>query len=397
MKKLNLIVLIAVFLAACGSDKNQSVEEVIAGNDLEKIRKKRAEVVSKQLEIDEQLKQLDNKISSLDTVTHIPLITTFTAEKKQFNHYLELQGNVATKNLLILYPEYSGILSKVFVKEGQRVVKGQLLAKIDDGGLAQQKAQLEIQADLAKTTFERQERLWKQNIGSEIQFLQAKSTYEAQSKAINQLNQQLEKTSVRAPFSGTIDDIITEQGSVVGAGQSPLMRIVNLSDMFIETEVPERYLSDVTVNKEVLVELPVIGKTLTSKIRQTADYINPSNRTFKIEIGIPNKDQTVKPNLTAKLKINDYTSKNAFLIPQSIISENANGEQYVYVVQNINSQKEGVAKKLIITTGRTQGDIIEVLTGLENGSEIIQEGARSVKDGQTVKILELNATSKDSI
>ncbi|MDY7395997.1 efflux RND transporter periplasmic adaptor subunit [Aureibaculum sp. 2210JD6-5] len=397
MKNITLTLIITLLLSSCGGNKNQSVEDVIAGNDLEKIRTKRAEVALKQQEFEEQLKQLDTKISSLDTVKHVPLITTFKAKETPFNHYLELQGNVTTKNLLVLYPEFSGILSRVYVKEGQKVSKGQLLAKIDDGGLSQQKAQLQINADLAKTTFERQERLWKQSIGSEIQYLQAKSNYEAQAKAINQLDQQLAKTTVRAPFSGTIDDIMTEQGSVVGAGQTQIMRIVNLNDMYIETEVPERYINNVTKNKKVNVELPVIGKTIESKIRQTADYINPSNRTFKIEVAVPNKDKDIKPNLTAKLKINDYTNENAYLIPQSIISENANGEQYVYVVKDINDKNEGIAEKVIIETGRTQGDIIEVLKGLENGTEIIQEGARSVKNGQAVKILENTNQAKDSI
>ena len=140
-----------------------------------------------------------------------------------FNHYVELQGNVSTKQNLVIFPEYSGILTRVYVKEGQKVSKGQTLAKIDDGGLSQQVAQLQIQADLAKTTFERQERLWNQKIGSEIQYLQAKSTYEAQQKAVSQLQQQIGKTIVRAPFSGTIDDVITEQGSVVAPGQSQLI------------------------------------------------------------------------------------------------------------------------------------------------------------------------------
>ena len=300
---------------------------------------------------------------------------------------LELQGNVTTKNLMVITPEYNGILTNVYVKEGQKVTKGQVLARIDDGGLGQQLAQLQIQADLAKTTFERQKRLWDQKIGSEIQYLQAKSSYESQQQAVNQLKQQLAKTTVRAPFSGTIDDIITEQGSVVGAGQTQLIRIVNLDNMYIETEVPERYISNVVAGKNVQVEFAVLGKTIDTKVRQASDFINPANRTFKVEIAIPNKEKTIKPNLTAKLKINDYTSENALLVPQSIISENAEGEQYVYVVKNKNANGEGVANRVIIKTGKTQGDVIEVLEGIENGVEIIKEGARSVKDGQTVKVL----------
>ena len=387
MKHILSIIAIAFILTSCGEEKKNSVEKVLESNNLETIRTKRAELVGQQEAIHAKIKLLDNRISELDTTKNIPLITTFTAKQEVFNHMLELQGNVTTKNLMVITPEYNGILTNVYVKEGQKVTKGQVLARIDDGGLGQQLAQLQIQADLAKTTFERQKRLWDQKIGSEIQYLQTKSSYESQQQAVNQLKQQLAKTTVRAPFSGTIDDIITEQGSVVGAGQTQLIRIVNLDNMYIETEVPERYISNVVAGKNVQVEFAVLGKTIDTKVRQASDFINPANRTFKVEIAIPNKEKTIKPNLTAKLKINDYTSENALLIPQSIISENAEGEQYVYVVKNKNANGEGVANRVIIKTGKTQGDVIEVLEGIENGVEIIKEGARSVKDGQTVKVL----------
>jgi len=165
------------------------------------------------------------------------------------------------------------------------------------------------------------------------------------------------------------------------------MRIVNLDNMYIETEVPERYVSDVTKGKNVTVSIPVLGKTIETKIRQAGNFINPANRTFKVEIEIPNKDKSIKPNLTARLKINDYTSQKAILIPQSIISENANGDQYVYVVNSKNDAGRGKAKRVIIETGKTQGDVIEILKGLEDGAEIIKEGARSVRDGQSVEVI----------
>ena len=201
------------------------------------------------------------------------------------------------------------------------------------------------------------------------------------------MQQQIAKTVVKAPFSGTIDDVISEQGNVVAAGQTELMQIVNLNNMYIETEVPERYVSDVVIGKDVVVELPVLGKKIDTKIRQAGDVINPANRTFKVEIEIPNKDKAIKPNLTAKLKINDYTNEKAILIPQSVISENAEGEQYVYVVTDKNGKGIGSAKRVIIETGKTQGDVIEVVGGLETGSEIIKEGARSVRDGQSVEVI----------
>jgi len=387
MKHIITISFLAIVLASCNGDKKNTVEKVLEKNNLKEIRTKRAELVTQQDAIHSQIKLLDDRIKTLDSTQNIPLITTLTAKEEVFNHVLELQGNVTTKNLLVITPEFSGILTNVYVTEGQNVTKGQVLARIDDGGLSQQLAQLKIQANLAKTTFERQQRLWDQKIGSEIQYLQAKSSYESQQEAINQLQQQINKTTVRAPFNGTIDDVITEKGSVVGAGQTPLMQIVNLDNMYIETDVPESYVSDVTKGKDVNVEFPVLGKSLDTKIRQAGDVINPANRTFKVEIGVPNKDKNIKPNLTARLKINDYTNEKAILVPQSIISENADGEQYVYVVKDKKENGEGVVNKIIIKTGKTQGDVIEVLEGIQNGAELILEGARSVKDGQTVKVI----------
>lgn len=392
MRKLTTILIASILLVACGN-KNESIDSILESGNLEQIRQKKADLDVKKQEILTQLEQVEAKIKELDPQEKIPLITTLKAEQKPFTHYVELQGNVNTKQNLVVFPEYSGILTKVYVKKGQKVSKGQTLAKIDDGGLSQQLAQLQIQADLAKTTYERQERLWNQKIGSEIQYLQAKSSYEAQQRAVNQLKQQIGKTVVRAPFSGTIDDVITEQGSVVAPGQSQLFRIVNLQDMYIETDVPESYISNVTPGKEVKVELPVLNKTIDATVRQAGSFINPSNRTFKIEVAVPNKDNTIKPNLTAKLKINDYTNKEAILIPQSIISENAEGDQYVYTITDRN-QKKAKAKRVIIKTGKTQGDYIEVLSGLKNGDEIIEEGARSVKDGQEVKILVIPTTNE---
>jgi multidrug efflux pump subunit AcrA (membrane-fusion protein) len=156
--------------------------------------------------------------------------------------------------------------------------------------------------------------------------------------------------------------------------------------MYIETAVPEKYIAAVVKGKDVEVNFPVLGKKLDAKVRQTSNFINPNNRTYNIEIAVPNKDKMIKPNLTARLKINDYTNEEALLIPQSIISENADGEQYIYILESKESNK-AIAKRVIIETGKTQGDVIEVLSGISSGDEIVEEGARSVKDGQTVKII----------
>jgi len=386
MKKLPILLIAVISLYSCGG-VDQSVAEIISGQNLEAIRAKKNEITTQQKLIDAQLKSLDSAIAILGNEEKLPLVNTLTAKKEIFNHYLELQGDVSTKQNVLIYPEMAGTLQRVYVKEGDRVSKGQVLATIDDGGMSSQLNQLKTQASLAKTTFERQERLWNQNIGSEIQYLQAKTNYEAAENMVSQAQSQLGKSTIRAPFSGIIDNVIKDQGTVVAPGQgSEVFRIVNLSDMYIEVEVPEAYLGNVTKGKEALVYFPILGDSVVTKIRETGNFINPSNRSFEAEIPVPNKEGKIKPNLSAKVNINDYTSEDAILIPTSIISENAEGEQYVFVADEPNADGESVVKRTIITTGKTQGASIEVLTGLNDGDHIIKEGARSVKDGQKVKI-----------
>lgn len=385
MRNIYIVVLATLILSSCGDKKEQSLETVIASQDLAQIRAKKDELNSKQLEISNKIKQLNDEIAKLDTNKKVPQVSTFKLKEENFIHYLELQGSVQTKMNVLISPEMNGVLTAIYVKEGQSVRKGQVLAKIDDNGLSNQLAQLKVQAALAKTTYERQKRVWDQKIGSEIQFLQAKANYEAQKNAVAQLQTTLSKTNITAPFSGVIDDVIIEQGNLVTPGMG-VFRIVNLSNMYIETDVPESYITSVKKGEDVEVEFPILGKSMQSTIRQAGNFINPANRTFKVEVLVPNKDGNIKPNLTAKLKINDYSNENAILIPQSIISENAKGEQYIFVVENIKN-KIGVAKKAIIETGKTQGDYIEVVSGLSKGLEVVEEGARSVKDNQEVEIL----------
>ena len=389
MKTIYTLVIASVLFISCGGDKKiQSVDDIIATNDIAKIKVKKAEIEKKQQAFADQLKKLNTTLDALDTNKKVPLITTFKVTEEVFTHFLELQGNVETKQNILVYPEMPGILDEVFVKEGQTVKKGDVLAKIKDGGISQQLSQLETQAELARTTFERQKRLWNQKIGSEMQYLQAKAQYEAQTKAVEQIKSQLEKTVVLAPFDGVIDEVFKEPGTVIAPGQgSEIFRVVNLSNMYISTDVPERYIASVTKNKQVKVDFPVLGEQLNSTVKQVASFINPSNRSFKIEVPVANKSGNIKPNLTAKLQINDYTNKNAILIPQSIISENANGEQFVYVIKNKNANNEAVAERVIIKTGKTQGNVIEVLANLPAGTEVIQEGARSVNNGQTVRVI----------
>jgi len=388
MKTVYTLLILTFFFISCGEKKQPTLEQVIATKDLKQIRAKKTELDKQSQEISEKIKLLISEIDELDTLKKIPLVTAIELKEEIFMHYLELQGDVKTKQNVLIFPEMPGTLEKVYVSRGQNVVKGQVLASIDDGGMSQQVAQLEATTALAKTTFERQKSLWNQKIGSEIQFLQTKTNYEAQKNSLAQFKKQLGKSTIRAPFTGVIDEVIKDQGTVVAPGPgSEIFRIVNLNNMFIETAVPEKYISNVTKGKSVEVFLPMLDKTLNTKVKETGNFINPANRTFTIEIEVPNSDKSIKPNLTAKLKINDYTSKNALLISQSIISENAEGQQYVYIISNLKDNK-GFAKQTIVKTGKTQGDVIEILEGVTAGDILIEAGARSVKDGQEVKISE---------
>lgn len=388
MKKTLYITMASALLLACGSDQERSVEDLISQGDLKAIRIKKNEISEQQKALEQDAKQLDSVIALLDKDEKLPLITTIKAETQNFVHFLELQGAVQTKQNVLVYPEMSGTLQRVYVTKGQRVKAGQILAKIDDGGVGSQLEQLKTQAELAKTTFERQKRLWEQKIGSEIQYLQAKTNYVAAENTVKQGQSQLGKSIIRAPFSGIIDDVIKDQGTVVSPGPgSEIFRIVNLSNMYLAVDVPETYLGQITKGKEAVVYFPVLGDSITTKIRETGNFINPSNRSFSVEIPVPNKKGNIKPNLTARVRLNDYSNESAILIPQSIISENATGDQYAYVCSEPNDDNEAVVTRSIITTGKTQDGYIEVLSGISDGNYVVKEGARTVKDGQKVKIL----------
>ena len=386
MKKIYSILVLSLLLVACGSSENGSVSQTIESGDLEAIRSMKTNLTNQLNGIETDLVALEAAIANLDTNENLPLVTTFEVQPQVFNHYLDLQGNVKTRENVLLYPEMAGTLLTVKVKKGARVSKGQILAVIDNGGMSNQLSQLKTQAALAQTTFERQATLWEQKIGSEIQYLQSKAQAEAQANAVLQLEKVLAKAQITAPFSGVIDQVLKDPGTVVSPGNgSEVFRLINLSNMYIEVDVPEGYLGAVTKGKKAGVYFPVLQDSVNAVVRETGNYINPNNRSFSAEIAVENPNGSIKPNLNARVHINDYTNENALLIPQSVISENAAGEQYAYVAELNNG--EAIAKRHIITTGKTQGDFVEITSGISAGDLIIKEGARSVKDAQAVKIL----------
>jgi len=386
MKHIFTLLIATLILASCGGEKNSgSVDSIIEKGDLTNMKSKRDDVLKSYDSIGKILGKLEVAISEKDTLKRLPLVTSFSVKDTIFNHYIDIQGNVDTKENLIIYPEFAGTLTNVYVKEGQSVSKGQQLARIDDGGLSSQLAQIQTQYKLAKTTFERQKRLWDQKIGSEIQYLQAKANMEGLENSVKQIQAQVGKTIVRAPFSGTIDEVISDQGQVVNPSNSQLMRIVSLKNMYVKASIPENYLGTIKKGTTVNLKFPSLGKAIEGKVRQVGNFINPNNRTFEVEIAIPNKDLLIKPNLIANLEINDYSKDNAIIIPDNVIQENAQGEKFVYVINTLENS-EATAIKTKIETGLSYQGFIEVLNGLEVGQTIVKDGAITMRDGLNVKI-----------
>lgn len=375
MKKALLVTTLSILLIACGSsDKNQSIDSIIASKDIKAITAKKAELQS-------QLTQIDEALATLDVNKEVvALVTAVKLKDTTFNHYLEIQGNINTNENVLIQPEFPGNLVALNVKAGQKVSKGQVLGRTDDGGMSQQLASAENQYALAKTTFERQKNLWSQKIGSEIQYLQAQTQMISAQKGVAQIKAQIAKTVIKAPFSGTIDEVYVEKGEVVAPSPQGLMRIVNLGNMYVSTSIPETYIGKLKIGTEVDVFLTSLNKTYKGKVRQIGNFINPNNRSFGIEVSVPNPDNLLRPNQVAKLKVIDYVSKNAIVVPTNVIQQDAKKNNFVYTVANPNG-KTGIAKKSIVQLGKSSDNVTEILSGLDADAIIVTEGANTISDG----------------
>jgi len=381
-----LLLTLGLVSVSCQTKSSGSIDELIASNDENLLRAKRTELSAQRNALDADIKRLDVVIASLDKSASLPLVATYEVTPQEFNHFTSFQGTVKTMKNINVYPEMPGQLLEVLVVEGQKVEKDQVLARIDDGGLLAQLAQAKSQLLLAETVFNRQERLWSQNIGSEIQFLQAKTQFESAEKAVDALSLQAEKSIVRAPFDGTVDQIFKEPGTIVAPGMgSELFRVVNIDEVYVEVDVPETHITSISEGSKVRVNLSAIGEEIDARIARVSKVINPSNRSFTVEIPLDNHSGFIRPNLMASVAINDYSNKSAIMIPQSVVSENAEGQQYCFALEK--STEGYIAKRLIIQTGKTSEDFIEVLDGVEKGALLITEGAKKVSDNQPVKWL----------
>ena len=374
---------LVITLISC--EDNSTLQSVLESNDVEKIKLKRKEIATSQQDFFNKLQIIDNKLDELNTNPQLPIVEVLKINSVEFDHYIQVQGSVKSDELINIFPEFSGIIKNIYVKSGDNVKKGQRLIKIDDGGLKEQLSQLEIGFELTKTTFERQKRLWDQNIGSEIKFLESKTMYESQKQGIKQLKKQIKKTLIEAPFSGTIDNVLAKKGEVVYPGRSNLMMLLNLDNLYLESNVPEKYIASIKSGNKALVYFPLLDKTISTTVRQSGNYINPINRTFKIELNIEKNNLNIKPNLNSKVNINDYSNKEALLINQNFISIDSNNKEYVYKTYNKNNKT--YVSKTTIVTGKNDGVNVEVLSGLKPGDKIVSEGIRKLVDNAQVQII----------
>jgi len=374
MKKTITTGLLAILIVSCGGKENsQSIEALIETKNVKELQAKKTLIQA-------DLAKIDDALASLNIKEDEALVSVETLKDTTFNHYLEIQGSVNTKENILVQPEFSGNLTSLTVKSGQRVSKGQILGRVDDAGMSQQLASLENQYALAKTTFERQKNLWDKKIGSEIQFLQAQTQMVSAQKMVAQMRSQVAKTLIRAPFSGTIDEVFVEKGQIVAPSPQGLMRIVNLSNMYVSTSVPESYIGKLKVGTEVDVFLTSLGKTYKGKVRQVGNFINPNNRSFGIEVSVPNPENLLRPNQVAKLKIIDYTNKNAIVVPTNVVHEDGAGSKFVFTLTSLNG-KTGIAKKVLVKTGQSSDNLTEILSGLSANDIIVTEGVNSISDG----------------
>lgn len=416
MKKILIpLIVLASFTQSCKKEtevKDARLETLIKNKDVKGLQQYKDRQKYKMDSLSQVMSKIDENLNAMGVSTVATgVVTTLTMAPSNFVHSIEIQGNVTTDQDIMVQPQFAGTLS-LFVKKGQYVRRGQVIGRVADGGLNDQYKQAQISvstikaqlgaaqsnANLARIAYEKQSALWRQKIGSEFQYLQSKSNYEAAQKQVSGLQSQvaatqsaanavkanLAKTAIVAPFSGVIDDVITQNGQVVSPGMN-IVKLISLGTMRVEANVPETYLAKVRPGTGVKVFIPTLNKTLSSSVRLVGNFINPANRTFKIEVPISSQGGVIKPNLLAQVKIEDYVNPNAMQVPAQYIYEDAAHRSYVFVATNVKGT-DAVAKKVFVNQGEKSENMVEISTGLKAGDVVITDGSKNLTDGQKIKI-----------
>lgn len=361
MKQFAFIAILAL-LAACSKSTDKKTELV-------ELKKQRSE-------LDNKIATLEAQLGSKDTAAAKEISIT-TLEFQTFTNYVEIQGKVDAEQNVLANPEAQGIVTAVYASIGQRVGKGQVLAQIDDNVLRQSMAQLQSQLDLATTLYNRQKNLWDQKIGTEVQFLSAKTQKEGLEKQMSVLLSQRAMYKIKSPISGTIEQMDLKIGQAVAPGINAI-RVVNGNDLRAKALVAESYLGKVGQGDQVKVIFPDLSDSLTTRVTFASKVIDPASRSFSVEVKLPSNPK-YRANMIAILKVNDYQNNKAIVVPVSVIQK-GESSSYVFLDEN------GKAKRVNIQTGRTIDGKTEVLSGLKPGDRLIVTGVESLNEGDSVKI-----------
>ena len=368
-----------LFLTACGGGGDAAQE-----GDLGKKKEELAKLKAERKTLNTQIRALEKEIAALDTNmvsdTRVPVQVTEVKETV-FEHYVKVQGAIEADNNVMVSAQMAGQLTEIKVKEGQRVKKGQLLARLDDDIVRKSLDELRVQLELADTVYSRQKNLWDQKIGSEIQLLQAKTQKEGLEKRIATTEEQLEMMEIRSPISGVVDRVANKVGEVIAPGM-PAFNIMNLNNLSFKAEVSEAYIPFINRGDKVSINFPVISKTIDAKISNISQNINPINRTVMIEANLPGGNEMLKANLTGEIAINDVRNENAIVVPVNQV-QTVGDKEYVMIAER-GEGGEFVARRVEVTTGISYQGNVEVLSGLNKGTQLITQGAAGLGDGAQV-------------
>ena len=379
MKK-SLIWAIALGAVACSNEKT---------TDLTQLQGERDSLVAISQTAAARIQEIDAELAALDSTRDLTSVTLLEVQPENFVHAFEALGKVEADRSVNLLPEMGGQIKRVLVSEGDRVAAGQTLVEIDNSVMRSTLDEVKKSLNLAVTLFEKQERLWKQGIGSEVQYLQAKSNKESSEQRIQTLQTQMAMTRVKAPFAGTVDEMNAKEGEFAAPGMA-LGRLISAGKASVTVDIPESYSNVVGKGQKVDLLFPSINKTLEARVTQVSDYINPDNRTFKVYVNLPATGE-FKPNMLAKVRVRDYEANQALSVPSALVQQDMNGAQYVFVYKAVKGGI-GLVEKRPVTIGKNNGSQVEIASGLKMGEILVDKGARTVRDGQSVK--ELKETSK---
>lgn len=369
-----LLMSLMVFVTvSCGKKEDNSLAGKKA--QLASLQKEASTLTDKIQALQNEIDKLEpNKEQKVKTVAVSPIIT------ENFQHFVEATGRLEAENNVFVSPQTGGALTRVFVKIGDYVTKGQRIATIDNSILRNSMQEVEIQLETAKTIFERQKNLWDQKIGTEVQYIQAKSAVESLERRINTLKSQDGLNVVLAPISGVVDEVRLKAGEIAAPGIG-IVRIVNFSDLKVVANVPDTYAGTISKGDMVKIKFPDLQKEISAKLSYVSQTINQVSRTFAVEAKVPNFDKALKPNLTAIMNVNDQSKGAAIVITESFVQNTEQGS-IVYVAETEGNKK--VAKAKVVKTGLSYDGKIEIISGLSTGDLLITQGYQEIVDGQLI-------------